>query len=283
MPESLSQVATRLIVSLNSTDALAFSFLPPGEIATLLVDNNSTDDTVAKARQLGYRILDMGYNAGYARAINAGLRVIETPLVLILNPDLRLPLHELSNLVQAAQCYPEADILVPRLFSPDNREFFRFETRFEARTRHRHPPQGDASIRAMSGAAMLVRRQPFLDAGGFDENIFLYFEDDDVAFRFCKAKKPIVYVHGASAEHLGNASSKTDAKLAYLKQKSLGWSWAYCMRKHGLGNRFLSLLAILGKIIGHAATFQTAKLRRDIAYLDGFLSALRGRPAPFPD
>lgn len=273
----------RLIVGFNSAAALDYSYLAPDIARTLLVDNNSTDDTCDKARRLGYDVLEMGANSGYSRAINAGLRHLATPFVLIVNPDLKLAADAIAELLAAAERYPDTDVLVPRLLTPKGKEFFRFETRFEPRADYRVPPSGDACISAVSGAALLVRRERFLAAGGFDENIFLYFEDDDLALRYRREKRPIVYVHAASAKHLGNASSVTDAKMTRLKNESLGWGWAYAMRKHGRGSPIAGYFSIFAKMIGHAATLKRTKLQRDLAHLKGYRAGRRGKPAPFPE
>ena len=57
----------------------------------VVVDNASSDDTVAALRSKGIEVIEMGRNAGYSAAINAGLQVLaDASAVLILNPDLSL-------------------------------------------------------------------------------------------------------------------------------------------------------------------------------------------------
>lgn len=273
---------TRVLVGYNSAGVLAYSYLDPAILPTLLADNASSDDTAARAAALGYGVLAMGANAGYARAVNAGLRCANTPFVLIANPDLRLAPGCLKALLAAAKRYRDADIFVPRILKTDGREFFRFETRFEPRVKNRRPPAGDACIIAVSGAILLVRREAFLVAGGFDENIFLYFEDDDIGFRYRAARRAIVFVANAECEHLGDKSSAGAPELSTLKSKSLGWSWAYVMSKHGAGHRWAALGKIAAKTAFHTGTLQVRKAHRDAAILSGFVAAMRGRPAPFP-
>src|SRR5262249_51181172 len=60
---------------------------------TIVVDNDSADDSVAVARRVAphCRIVQTGRNAGYAAAINAGLAAADPyDAALILNPDIRL-------------------------------------------------------------------------------------------------------------------------------------------------------------------------------------------------
>ena len=56
----------------------------------ICVDNGSEDDSVAIARQHGAHVVEMGRNAGFPAAVNAGLTHARTPYVLLLNPDVEL-------------------------------------------------------------------------------------------------------------------------------------------------------------------------------------------------
>ena len=59
----------------------------------IVVDNDSADDTVARASELapGCTIVHTGRNAGYSAGINAGMAAADPyDAVLVLNPDIRL-------------------------------------------------------------------------------------------------------------------------------------------------------------------------------------------------
>ena len=272
---------TRLLVTYNSADILAYSRLPKGTIATVAVDNASRDGTAEQARGIGYRVIELESNKGYSTAIMVGLKSIGTEFALITNPDLKIELEDIRRLMAAARTYPDCDVFVPRIFKPDGGEFFRYETRFEPRVKDRRPPGGDACVPTLSGAALLIRTQPFIAHGGFDTNIFLYFEDDELSLRYQRNKWPMIFVGSAAAVHVGDASSPPDAAVNRIKNVSFGWSWAYVMALHGIGSRWLSLFAILGKLFVYAISFRSRKLRRQIGILEGFVRNLAGQPAPF--
>jgi len=61
----------------------------------------------------------------------------------------------------------------------------------------------------LSGACLLVRRDAFLAAGGFDERFFMYWEDADLCRRLRGQGFTIRYVPGASAVHQVGRSSQT--------------------------------------------------------------------------
>jgi len=272
---------TRLLVTYNSADILSYSMLPEGTIATVAVDNASRDGTAEQAREIGYRVIAMESNAGYSSAIMTGLKSIKTEFALITNPDLKIEPDDIRKLVEAARAYPDCDVFVPRIFKPDGGEFFRYETRFEPRVKDRRPPEGDACVPTLSGAALLVRTKPFIANGGFDTKIFLYFEDDELSLRYQKNNWPMIFVGSAAAVHVGDASSPPDAAVNRIKHVSFGWSWAYVMALHGIGNRWLSLAGVLGKLFIYAISFRSRKLRRQIGILEGFARNLAGQPAPF--
>ncbi len=278
-PAAVSAI-TRLLVGYNSADALRkVSSTAPRSLATLVVDNASQDDTVA-AEGLGYACLRLPANYGYGGAIMRGLAALDCDLVLIVNPDVRLDADALAELAAAAQRYPEADVFVPAIQKPDGTPFFRHESRFEPRARRRVIPTGDACIRTLSGAAMLVRRASFL-THGFDPQIFLYFEDDDVGLSYAKAHRPLVYVPSAVVRHVGDASSAPSSDLRAIKGRSFGWSWGYVMTKHGVGRIRLAEISVLLKMLRAAVTLRRNRFRRQALVLAGLRSFKAGERAPF--
>src|SRR5262249_24341253 len=56
----------------------------------LVIDNGSTDGAPELARQHGARVIAMGRNAGFARAVNRGIRESGTEWVAVLNSDVEL-------------------------------------------------------------------------------------------------------------------------------------------------------------------------------------------------
>ncbi|WP_051630671.1 glycosyltransferase [Afifella pfennigii] len=272
---------TRLVVAYNSAEALAWQTANSAPLPTLLVDNASADDTLARARRLGLRTLALPANIGFGRAVMAGLAEVESEFALIVNPDAAADAAAVAALLEAARRYPECDLFVPRIVDEEGAVFFRCETCFEPRQRHREPPQGDACVPVISGAAMLVRVAPFRAFGGFDPNIFLYFEEDELCFRYRAARRPIIYVPEAGILHLRDGSSQPDRGTSRLKDVSFGWSLAYVMGRHGRGSRGAVLAAMAGKIPAYLLFGRWGRARRQWRRVAGFLAALRGRPAPF--
>lgn len=272
----------RLIVTYNSAEALA-KFVSPlraEAVETLVVDNASRDATRAVAAGLGYRVLTLGENHGFGTAIMRGLATLDADLVLVANPDITLDQTAVDTLVDAARRYPDADFFVPAIRKADGRAFFRYESQFEPRARHRLPPDGEACILAISGAVFLVRRAEFLEHG-FDPEIFLYFEDDDLALSYAAAKRPMIYVPDAVAEHAANQSSVPTRATDRLKNLSFGWSWGYVMTKHGRGDAAASRRALLFRALRALLTLRFARARRHWEVSEGLARFLKGERAPY--
>jgi len=277
----MSERLTRLVVAYNSAGALGWQAANSAPLPTLVVDNASSDDTVRTAERLGHRVLPLAANIGFGRGIMAGLAAIESEFALVLNPDAAADEAAVEALLETAERYQECDLFVPRIVDEDGTVFFRCETSFEPRQRHREPPDGEACVPVISGAAFMVRVAPFRAFGGFDPKIFLYFEEDELCFRYRAARRPIVYVPSASVLHLRDRSSEPSEKTSTIKDVSFGWSLAYVMGRHGTGSRLATLLSMAAKVPVYLFAGRTGRLRRQRGRIAGFLAALRGRPAPF--
>src|SRR6185436_15786996 len=71
-----------------------------------------------------------------------------------------------------------------------------------------------APVDWVMGAAMLIRREMFTAAGGFDERFFLYWEDADLCRRLWQRGWSTRYVPRARVTHAGGASARSDSPLA---------------------------------------------------------------------
>ena len=164
----------------------------------------------------------------------------ESELVLILNPDLALDSGAAAALLAASERYPDAGILAPRIVEPDGPRVLPAAVAPLALSRQSArqalPPEGDCCAPFLSGACLMVRRELFLALGGFDPNIFLFYEDDDLCRRVADAGACVGPVHGAIARHLRGGSSAPKAGRVFRARWHQAWSRAYVARKYGLPN-----------------------------------------------
>jgi N-acetylglucosaminyl-diphospho-decaprenol L-rhamnosyltransferase len=218
----------------------------------VFVDNNSTDDTVARLRRHGRaEVLAQPDNRGYAAAINVGLeRAHEAPAVLVLNADLTLGAGSIPALLAASR-ESGIGIVVPQMRTPDGAIF---------RSLRREPTLGRAVGTAVmggriagrfprlsetvgddgsylerrdvdwaTGAAMLVTRECADATGPWDETFFLYSEETDFAERARSAGFRILYEPAAVVTHTGSDSMTSPRLRSMLVLNRL----RYFRRRHG--------------------------------------------------
>ncbi len=89
----------------------------PAEVEWIVVDNGSTDDSVAVARRLGARVVALGRNVGFSAANNIGLADAEGKYTAFLNPDVRARWQDLPALAQAIDHF--GGLVSPQLVNGD--------------------------------------------------------------------------------------------------------------------------------------------------------------------
>jgi GT2 family glycosyltransferase len=273
--------ATAILVTFNSAAVLpaALASLSPG-MPAIVVDNASTDGSAAIAEAAGARVIRNDANLGFGTANNAGIRAADTEWVLLLNPDATLTPGFPDAVSAAIAAHPQAAILVPSITTSKGRFSKHHSLLAPPAFRPRQVAPGVRSIGFASGGVMLARRSALLALGGFDEALFLYFEDDDLSRRVLDAGHAILLVEAAEATHTGNVSTPPTPALAYMKHWHMAWSERYARRKFGL--------AAPGywRVAESFAKMLWARLRRDrmegakqMGLMNGTLGHMRGLKA----
>jgi GT2 family glycosyltransferase len=240
-----------LIVSWNTRDLLrdCLRSLQPTtpEWDVLVVDNASTDDSVAMVRREfpSVRLIENAVNSGYARANNQGLRASTAPYALLLNSDTRATARAIDGLVAFMDAHPEAGAVSPRLLRADGsaqpfafggdptlpyllrRSALRVMT---GRYLHDWATERTQPVDWVSGACLLVRRTAIEQVGLLDEDFFMYFEDNDWCLRLRRAgwknyyhpAQAIVHLGGQSLARNPQAQSAYEASLRHFYRKHYG-------------------------------------------------------------
>src|SRR5215212_684511 len=184
----------------------------------VVVDDNSTDDSVALVRRNfpEVRVLPLEENKGFSAAVNAGIRASHSEYVALLNNDTEVDPRWLHALVEAAKAHPEAGLFASKMVDFYDRR--RLDGAGDALRRsglplrlgHGEPDHGQYDERtfvfgACAGAA-LYRRDMLDDIGLFDEDFFANCEDGDLSFRAQLAGYRCLYVPGSVVYHMGSAT-----------------------------------------------------------------------------
>ena len=191
--------------------------MPPGcHLEVIVVDNGSTDDSTAIARELGARVIELGSNHGVSLALNRGIKEARGEWIALLNNDVRLAREWLELLLDGA-CREKAWFATGKIYDAAREHLLDGAgdavCRGGAAWRLGHgKPDGPAfsSQRAThfpSATAALFRREFFDRAGLYDETFFAYLEDVDLGMRAAALGLQGVYLPKAEAWHLGSETA----------------------------------------------------------------------------
>jgi GT2 family glycosyltransferase len=256
------------------------------EFETVLVDNGSTDGSVALASRdfPEVRVLPLPENRGFSAAVNAGIQASGAEHVALLNNDTETDPGWLEALVEAADAYPEAGFFASKLVDFYDRRILDGagdvlrRSGLPYRLGHGEPDRGqyDAAtyvFGACAGAAM-YRRSMLDDVGLFDEDFFANCEDGDLSFRAQLAGYRCLYVPTSAVYHMGSA---TFGKRTPTSTR-LGTRNSLCLLVKNLPAPLVpgSLPFVLaGQLSRLVVTASTSTLR---AHIEGLAGALRLLP-----
>jgi GT2 family glycosyltransferase len=206
---------------------------------TIVVDNASGDgspDRIA-ARFPHVELLRLGHNAGFAGGNNAGVQATEgCDWIALVNPDAFVEPTWLERLLGAAERHPEFSFFGSLLLRADDPTqvdgsgdayhvggmAWRRDNGRALAEAHLEPGE----VFSPCAAAALYRRDAFLAAGGFDEALFAYYEDSDLAFRLRLLGERCLYVPDAVVHHVGFSTAGEESPFTvYYSQRNLVWAW----------------------------------------------------------
>jgi len=206
----------------------------------VVVDNGSSDGSVALLREEfpEVALLALERNLGFGPAINRAVDEHPADPMILLNNDVECEPRFVEALLDAAAegVQTVAGVLVqerePALI--DSAGVVADSTLMGFDYLHGEPVETAltaADPLGPTGGAALYDRAAFAAVGGFDERIFLYYEDLDLALRLAAAGARCRLAGAARALHAYSASlgAKSGQKFAHT-----GWSRGYMLRRYGV-------------------------------------------------
>ncbi len=253
----------------------------PNGVPVIVVDNASADNSAEVARAAGAEVISLAKNEGFGRGCNVGTAKATTEFLLFLNPDATLAADCISKLEAAADHYVTASGFNPAITDKDGSPYFKRGSRLLAHGKWmpRGRPAADCEVPVLSGAALFCRRVQFEQIGGYDEAIFLYHEDDDLALRLKATFGPLMFIRGAEVGHQEGRSSPRSPEIARIKSYHMARSRVYAMKKHGRPFPFWgSLWSGVRKLLSPLVLFSPRKRAQAISFARGVISTLKNWP-----
>jgi GT2 family glycosyltransferase len=189
----------------------------------IIVDNASEDGSYEKlvcqfADEAKVMVIASPTNRGFGAGNNLAAAHARCDLLFLLNSDATFTSNSLTPLVNFRITKQEPCIIAPAVLAGATGDLQRgafgiFPT--ATRILSQKTKQNSATLTPdwVSGCAVLIDRELFRSLGGFDEEIFLYFEDILLCW---KAKARGVGIHrflDSHVQHLGGQSSASTVKL----------------------------------------------------------------------
>lgn len=196
------------------------------EVELIVADNGSGDGSVEwlRTNYPSLRIIELRRNYGFAEGYNRAVEMVETPYVLLLNSDVEVEKGWWQPLLEFMEVTPDAGAVMPKVLSYMDRDTFehagaagglmdnlgypycrgRVLGRVEKDLgQYDGAPQ---EVAWATGAAMLVRRDVYLKAGGLDKDFFAHMEEIDLCIRMRRMGYKSYIVTDSRVFHLGGGS-----------------------------------------------------------------------------
>lgn len=242
MPVDNPPLITVAILNWNGAKLLQ-QFLPsvvrnsPQNIARVVViDNGSSDNSLSLVGENfpSVQLLAFPNNAGFAGGYNRAIPQFTTPYVCLLNSDVEVTEGWLDAPLELLNNNPMLVAVQPKICSYYARSSFEYAGAaggcldkyaypycrgriFNAVEADYGQYNTEQPIAWASGAALFIRRDSFLEVGGFDENFFSHMEEIDLAWRLNRLGYSICYTPNATVYHVGGATlSASNAQKTYL-------------------------------------------------------------------
>jgi len=222
---------------------ISISGLPTGW-QTIVVDNNSSDGSadMVTQRYPWASLIRLRENPGFAGGHNTAYRRTNSPVFIVLNPDVVVLPGSLETLVRMFDEYQKAAIIGPCLLNPDGSPQFSARRFYTWRTVvcRRLPIPGRKKVNDyhlmkdcdvnqqrrvdwVLGAVMAVRRAAFDSRTLFDTRYKLYFEDVDLCYFAKKRGWDVIYCPQSKMIHDHQRASAKNFLSSTTMNHFLSW------------------------------------------------------------
>ena len=256
MPERVTAIVVNWNAGKHLAQCVAALINQRGiDLNVIVVDNASSDNSLEALETYGdcVRVIQTGENLGFGRAVNRGVSVSHSAIVVAMNPDVVLQPDAVNTMVKFLNAHANVGMVGPKLKDADEQILascgeaprlrdeicrkFLLHLIFPLLKFRRRSPSKPEAVAWVTGACFAVRRRVLDAVNGLDEAIFMYYEDVDLGLSINRAGWQVMYLPHAEGIHIGGESSKqaltrmlvvSEASYAYFIAKHLG-QWAACL------------------------------------------------------
>mgnify|MGYP001343745872 CR=1 FL=1 len=274
---------TFIIVSFKSEKVIDDCLKSLPKNSKIIVIENSNNYNLKKSLELKYDNIEVliSENNGMGASNNLGILKSETKFAYVLNPDVKFKKDTFENLIVAATKITDFAILTP--INSD----IKFPN-FKISRQNKNINDNIISVDSIDGFSMLINKEKFINQKFFDENIFLYLENDDLCKRVKKSGQKIFVIKNSIIDHKGSSSSsiKNDPEFEYLRNWHWMWSKYYYNKKHygiliALIKTFFNLVSAIFKYVFYSLTLNNYKKNIFMMRISGIINSILGNKSKY--
>ncbi|MBR5899268.1 MAG: glycosyltransferase family 2 protein [Muribaculaceae bacterium] len=191
----------------------------------IVADNGSTDNSVEllKAKFPDVKLLQFGTNHGFAQGYNLAIEQTQYKYTILLNSDVATAPGWITPLYEYMEANPNVGACQPKLLAYKQKDEFEYagasggfidrngypycRGRIFGTVEKDHGQYDDViSVFWATGAALMIRSQVYLTAGGLDKDFFAHMEEIDLCWRVLLMGYDIKVVPQSLVYHLGGGS-----------------------------------------------------------------------------
>ena len=227
-------------------------------------------------------------NLGMGPGNNMGLKKIKTDYAFVMNPDVILEKDTIEEIISASKNINTFGIIAPIL----NLEKYP-NYKLDKEKNQNYNSSNPFKVKSVDGFAMVLNLQKlnklksFENLKYFDENFFMYLENDDLCKRIINDNENIYVVPKSKINHLGASAVNSKYKSQIELSRNWHWIWSkfYFNKKHyGFFFAFLNgLPTFLSAMLKFLIYYFINPKKKDI-YAHralGYLSAMLGKKSYF--
>ena len=219
---------TFIIVSFKSENVIHSCLNSLPQISKKIVIENSRNTKLKEELESKYDNIEVliNHNLGMGASNNIGILRSKTQFAYILNPDTKLNVSTIDKLIEAADKIIDFAILSPLCSDSRFPNYKIYEKKSDLNNQI-------IEVDTIDGFSMLINKSKFNNSF-FDENIFLYLENDDICLRARKNNQKIYIVKNSLIDHLGASSSNIKDSYEFNLLRNWHWMWSkfYYNKKH---------------------------------------------------
>ena len=282
------QTLSVVIVTFKSEEVIHDCIQSISDQIKIIIVENSNDIKFKENIEKKYNNVECilsSKNLGMGAGNNLGLKYVKTDYAIILNPDVILEINTIQEIINESQNINSFALLAPL---SDDKKYPNYK--IEKKDIDRINESSAFEVKSIDGYAMVLnlkrinQLETFKDNNYFDENFFMYLENDDFCKRLIESKENIIVVPKSRIKHLGGKS--VNQEHSYEVELSRNWHWAwskfYYNKKHfgffvAFFTGFPNFLSAVLKFIFYSTLNKKEKKFFYLQRILGFISAMLGK------